>query len=179
MEENDYLKKIGFSDFEIENLMSQIQNQIDIKVLHEKIKYLISVGLDARQIRIILEENPLFITEDVENVVKNMCVLLEYIPKSSIPECLEITPEIITLDEGNLKKDIELLEKYVNKNELKLLLIDRGEIFTFVPKFLKERIEYIKNINKNISIFDLIINNIEIFELEEDEIDINEIKNMP
>lgn len=170
MEENNYLKKIGFSDYEIENLMSQIQNQIDVKVLHEKIKYLISVGLDARQIRIILEENPLFITEDVENVVKNMCVLLEYIPKNSIPECLEITPEIITLDEGNLKKDIELLEKYVNKNELKLLLIDRGEIFTFIPKFLKERIEYIKNINKNISIFDLIINNIEIFELEEDEI---------
>ena len=150
--ENDYLKNIGFTQNEIQDLIEEVQNDIDTKVLHEKIKYLISLGLDARQIRIVIEENPLFITEDLEMMIKNMCIILKYLSKEDIPICLEVSPEIITLNEGFLKENINLMKNYVNDEELKVLLLDRGEVFTFIPDYLKKRIDFIKKINKNIRI---------------------------
>ena len=54
---NEYLKKIGFDEEEIEEILEYANSEIDRKVLHEKVKYLISLGLEARQIRIVLEED--------------------------------------------------------------------------------------------------------------------------
>ena len=49
----EYLKKIGFEQEEVEEILEYANSEIDRKVLHEKVKYLISLGLEARQIRII------------------------------------------------------------------------------------------------------------------------------
>ena len=47
----NYLKKIGFEEEDIEYILKYAENEIDSKILHEKIKYLISLGLNARKIR--------------------------------------------------------------------------------------------------------------------------------
>lgn len=61
----EYLKNIGFDEEEVLNILEYASNEIDRKALHEKIKYLIFLGLDARQIRIVIEEDITFVTEEL------------------------------------------------------------------------------------------------------------------
>lgn len=75
----DYLKKIGFDEDEVASILEYASNEIDRKLLHEKIKYLISLGLDARQIRIIIEEDITFVTEELEVIKSNGEALKKYL----------------------------------------------------------------------------------------------------
>ena len=93
----EYLKKIGFEQEEVEEILEYANSEIDRKVLHEKVKYLISLGLEARQIRIILEEDLLFITEDFNTIQINGASLSKLLNEDELKNTLETTPELLTM----------------------------------------------------------------------------------
>ena len=47
----EYLAQIGFNDDDIDYILKYTINEIDRDILHEKIKYLIYLGLEARRRR--------------------------------------------------------------------------------------------------------------------------------
>ena len=131
---DEYLKKIGFEAEEIEEILEYANSEIDRKVLHEKVKFLISLGLEARQIRIVLEEDLLFVTEDFELIKENAAVLTKYLDQEEIKNTLETTPEILTVRKEELERNINLLKLVINDEEsLKIVIQDRGEILTYKP----------------------------------------------
>lgn len=173
----EYLKKIGFDEEDIETILEYANNEIDRKILHEKIKYLISLGLDARQIRIIIEEDLTFVTEDLEKIKKNSQVLKKYLDEEEIKAALEVTPELLTIKEDELERNINLLNLIIEEKEiLKIIIQDRGEILTYKPDYLSDKFSFLINNGLKDNLLKIIIENIEIFDLDNDEINIEELK---
>ncbi len=173
----EYLKKIGFDEEDIETILEYANNEIDRKILHEKIKYLISLGLDARQIRIIIEEDVTFVTEELDQIKKNGQVLKKYLEDEEIKTALEVTPELLTIKENELERNINLLSLLIKEKEiLKIIIQDRGEILTYKPDYLSDKFSFFINNGLKDNILKIIIENIEIFELDNDEINIDELK---
>ena len=140
---DEYLKKIGFEAEEIEEILEYANSEIDRKVLHEKVKFLISLGLEARQIRIVLEEDLLFVTEDFELIKENAAVLTKYLDQEEIKNTLETTPEILTVRKEELERNINLLKLVINDEEsLKIVIQDRGEILTYKPDYLSDKFTF-------------------------------------
>ena len=106
----EYLRKIGFDEEEISSILEYASNEIDRKVLHEKIKYLISLGLDARQIRIVIEEDITFVTEELNIISSNGNVLKQYLNEEELKNAIEVTPELLSMKEGELEQNIRLLK---------------------------------------------------------------------
>lgn len=174
---NEYLKKIGFEDEEIEDILEYATNDIDRKILHEKIKYLISLGLEARQIRIIIEEDLTFVTEEVEQIKNNGNILKKYLDKEELKCALEVTPELLTIKENELERNINLLNLIIKDKEvLKIIIQDRGEILTYKPDYLSDKFSFLINNGLKENLLKIIIENIEVFELDNDEINIEELK---
>ena len=141
---DEYLKKIGFEAEEIEEILEYANSEIDRKVLHEKVKFLISLGLEARQIRIVLEEDLLFVTEDFELIKENAAVLTKYLDQEEIKNTLETTPEILTVRKEELERNINLLKLVINDEEsLKIVIQDRGEILTYKPDYLSDKFTFL------------------------------------
>lgn len=173
----DYLKKIGFDEEDIEYLLEYAANEIDSKILHEKIKYLISLGLNARQIRIIIEEDITFVTEELEEIKNNGEVLKKYLDSEEIVNALEVSPELLTMKENELERNINLLSLVItDKESLKIVLQDRGEIVTYKPDYLSDKFSFLINNGLKENILKIIIENVEIFELDNDEINLEELK---
>ncbi len=173
----EYLKKIGFDEEDIETILEYANNEIDRKILHEKIKYLISLGLDARQIRIIIEEDLTFVTEELEQIKKNSQVLKKYLDDEEIKAALEVTPELLTIKENELERNINLLSLIIKDKEiLKIIIQDRGEILTYKPDYLSDKFSFFINKGLKDNLLKIIIENIEVFELDNDEINIEELK---
>lgn len=174
---DEYLKKIGFEAEEIEEILEYANSEIDRKVLHEKVKFLISLGLEARQIRIVLEEDWLFVTEDFELIKENAAVLTKYLDQEEIKNTLETTPEILTVRKEELERNINLLKLVINDEEsLKIVIQDRGEILTYKPDYLSDKFTFFVSKGLKENILKIIIENVEIFELDNDEIDVEELK---
>ena len=174
---DEYLKKIGFEAEEIEGILEYANSEIDRKVLHEKVKFLISLGLEARQIRIVLEEDLLFVTEDFELIKENAAVLTKYLDQEEIKNTLETTPEILTVRKEELERNINLLKLVINDEEsLKIVIQDRGEILTYKPDYLSDKFTFFVSKGLKENILKIIIENVEIFELDNDEIDVEELK---
>lgn len=174
---DEYLKKIGFEAEEIEEILEYANSEIDRKVLHEKVKFLISLGLEARQIRIVLEEDLLFVTEDFELIKENAAVLTRYLDQEEIKNTLETTPEILTVRKEELERNINLLKLVINDEEsLKIVIQDRGEILTYKPDYLSDKFTFLVSKGLKENILKIIIENVEIFELDNDEIDVEELK---
>lgn len=174
---DEYLKKIGFEAEEIEEILEYANSEIDRKVLHEKVKFLISLGLEARQIRIVLEEDLLFVTEDFELIKENAAVLTKYLDQEEIKNTLETTPEILTVRKEELERNINLLKLVINDEEsLKIVIQDRGEILTYKPDYLSDKFTFFVSKGLKENILKIIIENVEIFELDNDEIDVEELK---
>lgn len=174
---DEYLKKIGFEAEEIEEILEYANSEIDRKVLHEKVKFLISLGLEARQIRIILEEDLLFVTEDFELIKENAAVLTKYLDQEEIKNTLETTPEILTVRKEELERNINLLKLVINDEEsLKIVIQDRGEILTYKPDYLSDKFTFFVSKGLKENILKIIIENVEVFELDNDEIDVEELK---
>ena len=173
----EYLKKIGFDEEESLNILEYASNEIDRKVLHEKIKYLISLGLDARQIRIVIEEDITFVTEDLNVISSNGNILKQYLNEEELKNAIEVTPELLSMKEGELEQNIRLLNLVItNKESQKIIMQDRGEILTYKPDYLSDKFSFfIKNGLKD-QILKIIIESVEIFDLENDEINIEELK---
>ena len=174
---DENLKKIGFEAEEIEEILEYANSEIDRKVLHEKVKFLISLGLEAIQIRIVLEEDLLFVTEDFELIKENAAVLTKYLDQEEIKNTLETTPEILTVRKEELERNINLLKLVINDEEsLKIVIQDRGEILTYKPDYLSDKFTFFVSKGLKENILKIIIENVEIFELDNDEIDVEELK---
>ena len=172
-----YLKMIGFDEEEISMILDYANSEIDKKVLHEKVKYLISLGLEARQIRIILEEDPTFLTEEFEQIKNNSEILHKYLDKDQLKNTLEVAPEILTMKKDDLKRNINLLDIIINNSEiLKVIMQDRGEILTYKPDYLSDKFTFLINSGLKENILKILIENIEIFDLDNSEINIEELK---
>lgn len=173
----EYLNKIGFDEEDIETVLTYASNEIDQKNLHEKIKYLISLNLSASQIRIILEEDLTFVTEELSLIKSNVEVLKKYLNTEEIINTLEVSPEVLTLKEGHLEQNIKLISLVIlDKESLKIVIQDRGEILTYKPDYLSDKLSFFVNNGLKEEILRIIIENVEIFELDNDEINIEELK---
>ena len=84
----EYLKVVGFEPEDIEMIMEYGVNEIDKESLHEKIKYLISLGLDPRRIRIVIEEDITFVTEEISLIVNNGTFLKSILSEEELIDCL-------------------------------------------------------------------------------------------
>lgn len=174
---DEYLKKIGFEQEEIEDILEYANSEIDRKVLHEKVKYLISIGLEARQIRIVLEEDLLFLTEDLELIKENGTILTKFLNEDEVRNTIETTPEILTVRKEELERNINLLKLVVSDEEsFKIVVQDRGELLTYKPDYLSDKFTFLVSKGLKENILKIIIENVEIFELDNDEIDIEELK---
>lgn len=172
----EYLKRIGFDEEDIETILEYANNEIDRKILHEKIKYLISLGLDARQIRIIIEEDLTFVTEELEQIKKNSQVLKKYLNEEEIKAALEVTPELLTIKENELERNINLLSLIIKDKEiLKIIIQDRGEILTYKPDYLSDKFSFFINNGLKDNLLKIIIENVEVFELDNEEINIEDL----
>ena len=189
---NEYLKKIGFDAEEIEEILEYANSEIDRKVLHEKVKYLISLGLEARQIRIVLEEDLLFMTEDIEMIkengasslispwiytVENGAFLVTILDEEEIKNTIETTPEILTVKKEDLERNYNLLKLVIPDEEsLKIVIQDRGELLTYKPDYLSDKFTFFVSEGLKENILKIIIDNVEVFDLDNDEIDLEELK---
>jgi hypothetical protein len=173
----EYLKKIGFEQEEVEEILEYANSEIDRKVLHEKVKYLISLGLEARQIRIILEEDLLFITEDFNTIQVNGASLSKLLNEDELKNTLETTPELLTMKNEDLERNINLLKLVVPDEEsLKVVIEDRGELLTYKPDYLSDKFTFFVSEGLKEDILKIIIENVEVFDLDNDEIDLEELK---
>ena len=176
---NEYLKKVGFGEDEISYILEYATNEIDKNSLHEKIKYLISLGLDPRRIRIVIEEDMTFVTEELSLIIKNGEILKSYLDQDELINSLEVTPELLTVKEGKLEENINLLKLLVNDKEiLKVILMDRGEVLTYTPKYLSEKLSYLIENGLKDNIVKILIEEVEALELDNDEIDLDYLKNL-
>ena len=174
---NEYLKKIGFDEEEIEEILEYANSEIDRKVLHEKVKYLISLGLEARQIRIVLEEDLLFMTEDIEMIKENGAFLVTILDEEEIKNTIETTPEILTVKKEDLERNYNLLKLVIPDEEsLKIVIQDRGELLTYKPDYLSDKFTFFVSEGLKDNILKIIIDNVEVFDLDNDEIDLEELK---
>lgn len=173
----EYLKSLKFSVEDIEDLLDNLENEIDQKDLHEKIKFLISLKLDIRVIRIIIEENPLFMTTTL-NEIKDIVELLESLKlKEYISDILEMNPEILSTSKEKIATNINLL-KIIIPEEMKFfeILKERTEIFTYNTEYLEKRLEFfVKNDLKD-QIYKIILKYSELFDEDEEDINIKRLK---
>lgn len=173
----EYLKKIGFNSEERENILEYAKNEIDRKALHEKIKYLISLGLDARQIRIVIEEDITFVITGVDTIISNGDTLKKYLNNEEVANTLEVTPELLSLKKGDLEQNIRLLDLVIKDTEIqKIIMQDRGEILTYKPDYLSDKFTFFINNGLKDSIIKIIIQNVDIFDLPNSEIDLKKLK---
>lgn len=175
----EYLKVVGFEVEDIDIIMEYGINEIDKELLHEKIKYLISLGLDPRRIRIVIEEDITFVAEETSLIVSNGTFLQSILSEEELIDCLEVTPELLTVKKGYLKENLGLLKLIVKEEEvLKMLLLDRAELLTYNPKFLSEKLSYLIENGLKDKLVKILIEEIEIFDLDNDEIDLEYLKKM-
>lgn len=177
LEIETYLKKIGFGEDEIDFIMEYAVNEIDKNVLHEKVKYLISLGLDPRRIRIVIEEDMTFVTEEIALIVKNGEILKTYLSQEELVDTLEVTPELLTVKEGYIDENMKLLNLIVTDKEvLKMLILDRGELLTYKPKYLSEKLSYLIENGLKDKLIKILIEEIEIFDEENEDIDLDYLR---
>ena len=173
----EYLTKIGFEKEDIETILEYANSDIDRKILHEKVKFLISLGLEAREIRIIIEEDLLFITEDFSLIEENGKILKNILSEDEIKIALETTPELLTVRKGELEQNIKMLKLLIpNKEAFNIVIQDRGEILTYKPDYLSDKFSFLVNNGLKDNILKILIEDIEIFDLDNSEIDVEELK---
>ena len=170
------LYNLEFDEDTIEEILGLIDNEIDIKELYEKIVYLQELGCDSRIIRIIIEENFLFFTTELEDIKKVVNFIKERDLKEYIVNIIEVNPDIISISIDTLKKNENLLKMTLSEDKVRILLRDRTEVFTYNSDYLADRLAFfIKNGLKE-HIDDILLTQTELLDLEENEIEIEKLK---
>lgn len=172
----DYLISLGFDDEEVQEILVFANNDIDNKELKKKVEYLSSIGCSPRIIRIVIEENPLFMTTELSDVISMVEYLKSLGLQEDLIEILEIEPDILSTSLETVKRNLGMLKMLMNNELLDTLYKDRMEIFTFNPDYLSDKLTYLISNGLKDKIYDIIMCNIEIFEKENDEIDIENLK---
>jgi hypothetical protein len=170
-----YLKEINFSEELVEEISSYVDNEKDIEVLCDKIKFLNKNGVSNTGIELIISENPLFLTTSLETV-KASVNFLKNIKLENVEKVVEINSELLSVSDKTMSENYKLLKILMTEKELLNMLKIDAEILSFNTDYLEKRLEYfIKNGLKD-KIKDIILNYFEAFEDEEDEIDLETLK---
>lgn len=172
-----FLEELKYEESSIDDILELVDNENDIKSLYEKIEFLNKIGVTGEGIDIILSDNPLFLTTDIETV-KRSVNFLKNIKLENLAKILEINSELLSTQDKIMSENYKLLKVLMPEKEvLNMLKID-SEILSFNTDYLEKRFEFfIKNGLKD-KIKTIILNKIEAFEDEEEEIDLEELKNM-
>lgn len=173
----EVLRKIKFNEEEVEDIKEFVKNEIDIKELCTKIIYLYESNCSARIIRIIIEENILFLSTELKEIE----AVVNYIKEKDLLEyldsLLEVNPDLISEPVEKLRRNENLLKLMLSEEKVKTLLRDRIEILTYNTDYLSKRLAYLVENGLKDKIEDIILSKIEIFDLEDDEIEF-EVKEM-
>lgn len=171
------LEELKYDENSINDILELVDNEKDIESLYNKIEFLNKNGVNQEGIDIILSDNPLFLTTDIDTV-KRSVNFLKNIKLENIANVLEINSELLSTSDQIMSENYKLLKILMSEKEvLNMLKID-SEILSFNTNYLEKRLEFfIKNGLKD-KIKNIILNKIEAFEDEEDEIDLEELKNM-
>lgn len=172
-----YLEELKYDEGSIEEILSYVDNEKDIESLYEKIKFLTKTGVSKEGLDIILSDNPLFLTTDLETV-KRSVNFLNNIGLENVAQIVEINSELLSTQDNVMSENYKLLKILMSERELLNMLKIDSEILSFNTNYLEKRLEFfIKNGLKD-KIKNIILNRIEAFEDAEDEIDLEELKNM-
>lgn len=171
------LEQLKYDEGSIDDILELVENESDIKSLYEKIEFLNKIGVNQEAMETILSDNPLFLTTDLETV-KRSVNFLNNIGLENVAQIVEINSELLSTQDNVMSENYKLLKILMSERELLNMLKIDSEILSFNTNYLEKRLEFfIKNGLKD-KIRNIILNNIEAFEDEEDEIDLNELKNM-
>ncbi len=172
-----FLEELKYDENSINEILELVDNEKDIESLYNKIEFLNKNGVNQEGIDIILSDNPLFLTTDIDTV-KRSVNFLKNIKLENIANVLEINSELLSTSDQIMSENYKLLKILMPEKEvLNMLKID-SEILSFNTNYLEKRLEFfIKNGLKD-KIKNIILNRIEAFEDAEDEIDLEELKNM-
>ncbi len=169
------LEELKYDENSINDILELVDNEKDIESLYNKIEFLNKNGVNQEGIDIILSDNPLFLTTDLDTV-KRSVNFLKNIKLENIANVLQINSELLSTSDQTMSENYKLLKILMPEKEvLNMLKID-SEILSFNTNYLEKRFEFfIKNGLKD-KIKNIILNKIEAFEDEEDEIDLEELK---
>lgn len=171
----EYLENLKYEEGFIEELISYVDTESDIKSLYDKIEFLTNLGIKKEGLDMIISENPLFLTTPLETV-KNSVNFLKNIKLDNISKIIEINSELLSVSDKIMSENYKLLKILIPEKELINMLKIDSEILSFNTDYLEKRLEFfIKNGLKD-NIQKIILNRFDVFEDEEDEIDIEELK---
>lgn len=172
-----FLEELKYDENSINDILELVDNEKDIESLYNKIEFLNKNGVNQEGIDIILSDNPLFLTTDIDTV-KRSVNFLKNIKLENIANVLEINSELLSTSDQIMSGNYKLLKILMPEKEVLSMLKIDSEILSFNTNYLEKRLEFfIKNGLKD-KIKNIILNRIEAFEDEEDEIDLEELKNM-
>ena len=170
-----FLIKEKFDSYE--DILQYVDDEKDIESLADKIKFLKNNGLENEDIELVLSENPLFLTSNLETV-KRSVNFLNSVGLKNLSQVTNMNPELLSVSDKTMSENYKLLKLLINEKELINMLNIDAEILSFNTDYLGRRLEFfVKNDLKD-RIKDIILNNIEAFEDEEDEIDLNMLKKL-
>ena len=119
----------------------------------------------------------MFITEDFNTIQINGASLSKLLNEDELKNTLETTPELLTMKNEDLERNINLLKLVVPDEEsLKVVIEDRGELLTYKPDYLSDKFTFFVSEGMKEDILKIIIENVEVFDLDNDEIDLEELK---
>ena len=174
-EEKKILLEEKFDSYE--DILQYVDDEKDIESLADKIKFLKKNGLENEDIELVLSENPLFLTSDLETI-KRSANFFKSIGLKNLSQVYNMNPELLSVSDSQMSENYKLLKLLMSEKELINMLNIDAEILSFNTNYLGRRLEFfVKNGLKD-KIKDIILNSIESFEDEEDEIDLDTLRNI-
>lgn len=173
----EYLKSIKFDEMAIEEVIAYVETEKDVEALFKKIEVLHNNKVMNEVIEIILEENPLFLTTDLETV-KLSVNFFKSIGFDNLSEIYDLGPELVSTSDKRLSENYKLLKIVLDEKELKKLINNNSEVLSYNTDYLGKRLEFfVKNGLKD-KMFKVLTYDSEILDLEDDEIDLEALKNL-
>ena len=171
----EFLKQEKFDSYD--EIIQYVDDEKDIESLADKIKFLKKNGIENEDIELVLAENPLFLASNLETV-KRSINFLKSIGLTNLQHIVNMNPELLSVADSQMSDNYKLLKLLISEKELLNMLKLDSEILSFNTNYLGRRLEFfVKNDLKD-KIKDIILNYIEAFEDEEDEIDLEMLKNI-
>lgn len=160
-----------------EDILQYVDDEKDIESLADKIKFLKKNGLENEDIESVISENPLFLTTNLESLKRSVNFLIS-IGLKNLSQVALMNPELLSVSDKTMSENYKLLKIIMSEKEVSNMLRIDAEILSFNTDYLGKRLEFfIKNGLKD-KIKDIILNYIEAFEDEEEEIDLESLKNI-
>lgn len=170
-----YLEEKKYTPSNIEEISSYVDGEKDIESLYEKIKFLQLNGVSNNGVELIVSENPLFLTVPLETV-KNSINFLKNIKLDDIAKVVEINSELLSTSDKTLGENFRLLKILIPEKELLNTLKIDAEILSFNTNYLEKRLEFLIKLGFKNNIKSIILNYFDAFEDDEEEIDVETIK---